>query len=335
MSYKQVVVEGKGGISAKIVLDSVSAVTGSRITTFELVYHRNIHAELMTHRVFSRNAASSRAIPFAKMKEQCTAMPIFYGKNQSGMQAKEELDADAKQASELAITNMRDSVLNGVSVLVNLGNHKQTYNRYLEPYQMMKTIVTATSFDNWFWLRKDGAADPLIEELAKCMYQAFNQSEPQVLQAGEWHMPYLVADRLDKIHGDEQRFYISENYCLGDNISLEDALKVSAARCAAVSFRNSDYGLEKSREVWERLVGDERKHSSALEHQAKVMLEAMEESSDTWGINDPQSPETWEDGISHSDREGTLWSGNLKDFIQLRKLIEGECCNNYEEAVNK
>lgn len=334
MSYKQVAVEGKGGISAKIVLDSVSAVTGSRITTFELVYHRNIHAELMTHRVFSRNAASSRAIPFTKMKEQCTAMPIFYGKNQSGMQAKEELDEKSKLASESVIEGMRNGVLSCVEALVNLGNHKQTYNRYLEPFQMMKTIVTATSFDNWFWLRKDEAADPLIEELAKCMYEAFKQSEPQLLQAGEWHMPYLVGNRLDKIHGDEQRFYISENNCLGDNISLEDALKVSAARCAAVSFRNSDYGLEKSREVWERLVGDERKHSSALEHQAKVML--AEGTFDQHGVyNVPTWPHTWEDGISHADREGNLWSGNLKNFIQLRKLIEGECCNNYEEAVSK
>lgn len=332
MSYKQVVVEGKGGISARIVLDSVSAVTGSRITTFELVYHRNIHAELMTHRVFSRNAASSRAIPFTKMKEQCTAMPIFYGKNQSGMQAKEELDGNAKQASELAITNMRDSVLNGVSILVNLGNHKQTYNRYLEPYQMMKTIVTATSFDNWFWLRKDGAADPLIEELAKCMYEAFKQSGPQVLQAGEWHLPFV--ETLKSKDGGETFYYLSESHIgTTGHVSLEDALKVSAARSAAVSFRNNDYGLEKSREVWERLVGDERKHSSAMEHQAKVMQPAYFEYGEP-PINCLHT-DCWEDGISHSDREGNLWSGNLKNFIQLRKLIDGECCHNYEEAVTK
>lgn len=322
--YKRVSVEGKGGIRATIILDSVSSVTGERITTFELVYHRNIHSELMTHRMFSRNAASSRAIPFAKMQEQCTAMPIFYGKNQSGMQAQEELDEDKKQASKSVIEGMRHAVLSGVEALVSLGNHKQTYNRYLEPFQMMKTIVTATSFDNWFWLRKDSAADPLIEELARCMYDVYKRSEPQGLRAGEWHLPYI------ETHGSPSGAY----YCLdGVEIALEDALKVSAARCAAVSFRNSDYGLEKSREVWERLVGDERKHSSACEHQAKVMQksESIHGFSQDTNINLPEDFYTWEEGVSHVTRDGKLWSGNLCNFIQLRKLIDGECCHEYKE----
>lgn len=337
MSYKiKAFVKGNGGISATIIQDSVSAATGQRITTFELVYHRNIHAELMTHRMFSRNAASSRAIPFSKMKEQCTAMPIFYGKNQSGMQAFEELDEEHKQASIGVIEGMRHAVISGVQALVNLGNHKQTYNRYLEPFQMMKTIVTATSFDNWFWLRKHEAADPLIHELAKCMYQAFTESKPQELKAGEWHLPFLGTERNsagELEYGDyklveptlDSPTYLS-------TYSIEDAIKVSAARCAAVSFRNTDYGLEKSREVWERLVGDERKHSSAMEHQAKVMQPAWKESDNLeFAVNDIGFFESWEQGVSHADRDGNLWSGNLKGFIQLRKLIDGECCHNYVE----
>lgn len=337
MTYKRVSVEGKGGIRATIILDSVSSVTGERITTFELVYHRNIHSELMTHRMFSRNAASSRAIPFAKMQEQCTAMPIFYGKNQSGMQAKEELDEGKKQASKGVIEGMRHAVLSGVEALVNLGNHKQTYNRYLEPFQMMKTIVTATSFDNWFWLRKDSAADPLIEELARCMYDVYKRSEPQVLNAGEWHLPFLYTERDESgllMYGErrllELKFYSEYEFV---PYTVEDALKVSAARCAAVSFRNSDYGLEKSREVWERLVGDERKHSSACEHQAKVMQksESIHGFSQDTNINLPEDFYTWEKGISHVTRDGKLWSGNLCNFIQLRKLIDGECCHEYKE----
>lgn len=323
MSYEQVMEEGKGGISAKIVLDSVSEVSDERITTFELVYHRNIHSELMTHRMFSRNAASSRAIPYTKMQEQCTAMPILYGKNKSGMQASEELEDVDKQRSMVAIEKMREFVLDCVEELVSLNNHKQTYNRYLEPFQMMKTIVTATSFDNWFWLRKDCAADPLIEELARCMYEARQQSVPQKLKAGEWHLPYVG-------RSGKGEFYIqSMNTKPREYLSIGDALKVSAARCAAVSFRNNDYGLEKSCEVWERLVGDERKHSSACEHQAKVMqpVNLGEE-------NDHALPETWEDGVSHADRNGNLWSGNLKGFVQLRKLIDGECCHDYEGSMN-
>ena len=80
-------------IQAKIIEDSISS-TGKRITTFQLLYPRFIHAELMTHRVFSRNASSSRAIPVTKMLamvREDPAMPIHWGRNQPGMQAKEEL----------------------------------------------------------------------------------------------------------------------------------------------------------------------------------------------------------------------------------------------------
>src|SRR4051812_11787989 len=81
-------------IKAEIIADSLNP-SGSRLTTFILEYPRFVHAELMTHRMFSKNAASSRAIPIEKMIQQVIdnpAMPVWWGKNQSGMQAKEELD---------------------------------------------------------------------------------------------------------------------------------------------------------------------------------------------------------------------------------------------------
>ena len=77
-------------ISVKVIADSISAHTKQRITTLELEYPRFIHAELMTHRVFSRNSSSSRAIPIQTMINHIkatTAIPIHWGKNQSGMQA--------------------------------------------------------------------------------------------------------------------------------------------------------------------------------------------------------------------------------------------------------
>ena len=93
--YK-VVVKGKGNIVARIVADSINN-SGNRITTFELEYHRFIHSELMTHRLFSRNAMSSRAVPVSKMIEQVRnspATPIHWGKNQAGMQAADVLDGE-------------------------------------------------------------------------------------------------------------------------------------------------------------------------------------------------------------------------------------------------
>lgn len=344
--YNQVVVEGKGGISAKIILDSVSSVTGSRMVTYEIECHRYIWAEMLTHKMLSRNAASSRAIPVAKMFDQCKAEPVYWGKNKSGMQADEECSqvvevgyySDQYQGGpitakrERAWEEAKKSAVKFAKAFSDAGYHKQITNRLTEPFQMMKAVVSATEWDNFFWLRNHEAAQPEISELARCMYEARQQSIPQTLHAGDWHLPYVECNR----ENDDTLSYkiYTDGFDLGfQYLSIEDALKVSAARCAAVSFRNCDYGLEKSREVWERLVGDERKHSSAMEHCAKVMANAAAVWRST-GVNLFYDSRTWEEGVSHATRDGGLWSGNLKGFVQLRKLIDGECCWSYEEAVN-
>ena len=75
----------------EIIADSLSP-QGNRLTTFKLTYPRIIHSELMTHRVFSRNSASSRAIPFekmVKMVEEDPFIPIAWQKDHKGMQGSE------------------------------------------------------------------------------------------------------------------------------------------------------------------------------------------------------------------------------------------------------
>ena len=329
---------GKCGISAKIVLDSVSAVTGSRLTTMEITYPRFILAEFNTHRMFSRNSASSRAIPFAKMQENLTAVPVRFGQANKGMQdtgvdytmvvkhpqtchpltPQEAWQAAGKSAQQWS------------QAFHQAGFHKQIFNRLSEAQQMMKTVVSATEWSNFFWLRDDDAADPSIAELARCMKQAYEQSEPQVLQAGEWHLPYVQAHYFED---DGQRFTVEDSEGQGYFVKLEDAIKVSCARACAVSFRNTDYGLEKSKEVYERLISDSKIHGSALEHAAKVMQQCTYE----WvnpnavtikHVNDSEKSRTWEDGISHVDRQGNLWSANFKGFIQHRKTIKGENYDN-------
>lgn len=139
---------------ATIVADSVSAVNGQRLITYELEYPRFIHAELMTHRLFSRNAASSRAIPISKMMEmveETPAMPVEWGMNQAGMQAK-EVHSNPEVCESVWKLAAQQAVYSA-QALQNLGLHKQIVNRVLEPFQIMKTIVTATEFDNFFWLR--------------------------------------------------------------------------------------------------------------------------------------------------------------------------------------
>jgi len=63
------------------------------LITIHARYPRFIHAELMTHRCFSRNARSSRAVPVQRLINEAEANPVIpwhWGKNQPGMQAFEE-----------------------------------------------------------------------------------------------------------------------------------------------------------------------------------------------------------------------------------------------------
>lgn len=317
---------GKNGISATMLLDSVSE-EGMRLQTFELVYNRAVHSELMTHRCFSRNAASSRAIPFDKMKEQLTAVPVRFGAANRGMQdTGEEFIADVYGIShEHAWDEAKKDALHWATAFYEAGYHKQIYNRLTEPFQMIKTIVTSTEMDNFFWLRNDTAADPTLQELARVMLEVSDNSEPTLLRCGEWHLPYV-----DTTYNDDTDALI---YHIGERqgseltiLTLEDAIKVSSARCAAVSFRNEDYDLQKSIAVYERLVGDERKHSSAMEHQATPMMPETIQYCKNGQVllNNAAFSFSWQEGVSHADREGNLWSGNFQGWIQHRKLINGE-----------
>jgi hypothetical protein len=202
-------------------------------------------------------------------------------------------------------------------------------------------VVSATEWNNFYWLRNDVAADPSLQELARCMQEAREQSRPMTLHPGEWHLPYVECYRVRDSEGNVKlRYHIEletvnfpwperiEEYPNGfpatriQVLSTEEAIKVSAARSAAVSFRNVDYGLEKSIEVYDRLVGDERKHGSAMEHAGSPM-QATRQGSNT-DTNFPTSPLSWERGVSHVDKDYNLWSGNFKGFVQHRKTISGE-----------
>jgi thymidylate synthase ThyX len=143
-------------ISAKIVADSVNP-QGDRITSFILTYPRFIHSELMTHRMFSRNSASSRAIPFKKMikmVEEDPFIPIAWQKDHKGMQGTEYLNGNSEQ--QLLINKWleaRDLAVQQAKLLNNSNVTKQLCNRLLEPFMWHTVLVTATSYENFFELR--------------------------------------------------------------------------------------------------------------------------------------------------------------------------------------
>jgi hypothetical protein len=338
-------------IEAVIIAHSACATTGKEIITWELTYPRIIHSEFMTHRMFSRNAASSRAIPVAKMLEMVRehpAMPVRFGANQAGMQdkgvghgelvfiedrfyfalseglpvseAKEFALVSAATAWQLAAENAS----NFAEAFSDAGYHKQVGNRLIEPFQWMKTVMTTTEDANWFWLRDHKDADPTIEALAIAMREAKKLSKAVTLKSGEWHTPYYAEGFWKPEHKDTEGWYDKSG------MRLEDALAISSSCCAQVSYRKLDDTLEKAQMVYERLVGSEPVHASPFEHQATPMAE----SEDEWGVkivNKVYASGTWEKGITHVDRQGNFWSGNFKGWIQHRQLIPNNVCNEYKE----
>jgi thymidylate synthase ThyX len=337
---------GKFGIKATVLAHSISP-QGIPFITYEIEYPRLILAELNTHRMLSKNSFSSRAVPFNKMIEQLNGRPVRFGQANPGMQDRgEDYNAGVNYLFPCPITGVpqggitvtaleaweetRRAAIRHAKAFYEAGYHKQIYNRLLEPFQMMKTIISGTEWPNFFWLRDDKAADPTIAELARVMHEAKEQSAPELLQPGEYHLPYIDTVRDDNgtlLYGDKCETAWGATW---EFFSLEDAIKVSCARCAAVSYRNEGYGLDKSLEVFERLVGSDKKHASAFEHCATPMQEKyIDDEVASKSINIPRFPESWEDGVTHMDSSYKLWSGNLRGWIQFRKLIPGEC---YEGA---
>jgi thymidylate synthase ThyX len=278
---------------AKIIADSISP-TGQRITTFQLRYQRFFHSEFLTHRVFSRNASSSRAIPISKMIEQVRndcAMPIHWGKNQSGMQAKTELETELrKKAIEHWVTasQLAADIAEEMSAI---GLHKQVANRILEPFQYIEVVLTATDFANWFELRHHEDAQPEIYELARLMKIAQDESTPRLLQPGEWHLPYIT---------DEERLSMPTNLLLN----------VSAARCCRVSYLRHDGSapdIRKDLELCEMLVGARPLHASPFEHQAT-----------------PDELNPWYSAWLKGKWKSPHQHGNFDGWVQHRKIIESK-----------
>jgi thymidylate synthase ThyX len=298
-------------ITAKIIADSISP-SGHRMTTMEIEYPRFILAELNTHRMLSKNSASSRAIPVKAMHEHIrnnTAAPVSWGINQPGMKAKEELTGADLTWAKYVWANARDEAIKASAELADLNVHKQITNRVTEPWMIMKTVISGTEWANFFWLRDHPDAQPEIAELARKMHQAYDATTPDLLQPGEWHLPYVTTARY--VPTGELQYFTPEF----DRISLKDAIFVSASCCAQVSYRKSDDSLEKARKIYAQLIESEPAHASPVEHQATPM---------DYDTICSFEPETWEPGVTHVSANSDLWSGNLRGWIQHRKLIKGE-----------
>lgn len=275
--------------SAKVICHS-KAPNGEELITLEVEFHRFILAEVNTHRVLSRNYQSSRACPVEKMIEQVRtnpAMPVHWGKNQSGMVAEKEgnaLVSDSKYSSQDWWKLSALSAARFAEELHEAGYHKQIVNRIIEPFIWTKGVITATKegWDSVFKLRLHKDAQPEFQALAYEMKGAIDSSIPNELNYGEYHLPYV---NLKSVLTDD--FEVGSHFKGNETVSqcVEDAVKVSTSCTAQVSYRRLDDSLGKALRVYgmlnlpvEGIYPEDPPHYSPTEHVAKVVEDWEHES---------------------------------------------------------
>lgn len=331
-------------IQAKVIAHSKNT-HGEEIASLVVTGPRFILAEFNTHRMFSRNSASSRAIPFKKMLDKVNTSPMIpmaWQKEHKGMQGSDYIE---DQQTLDYITKQwlfgRDCVVDAAQRISSNDVTKQLCNRLLEPFQYHTILVTATEWENFFQLRcpqynlngkifrsrKDilkeypggvtnetekywrsinkGQGEIHIMALAEAMWDALNESTPRQLQPGEWHIPF--GNNLDL-----QRLKEITSTQENPLDRTRTAIKIATARCARTSYDNfegSSNDYVKDIELHDRLKSSG--HMSPFEHCARAMT--VEE----W--------ESWIRGRIPNDKYPDSicgWCRNFKGFIQYRAIVE-------------
>lgn len=290
----QTIIEDNG-YRAKMLCDSISP-DGIRLTTMEVTFPRIVLAEFNTHRMFSRNSASSRAIPVEKQlkKLENPFVPIYWGKNQKGMQADQELESGDKQAAEARWRQACLAAMSAAQDLLKLGIHKQITNRLLEPFMWHTVICTATEWNNFFALRRHKDAQPEIKKIADLMWELLYDNSPNAINYSDWHLPLIDPNEVFDLE-----------------VNGLDVKMVSIGRCARVSYLTHDGIRDPKADI--KLCEDLKRngHMSPLEHVARPMTQ---EEIKFWSKYDYS-----QDRLLHEP-----FCGNFKGWIQFRKEIPHE-----------
>lgn len=281
-------------ITAKIIKDSIS-VDGIRLTTLHLRYPRMIHAEILTHRNFSRNGRSSRAVPVLTLMEEKPYTPYFKA-NKPGMVAGEEFTGWKQKSLQLQWKLLANITKLFVYGFAKQGVHKQWANRPLEWFGYIDVLVSSTEWNNFFALRIEDGAQPEIKELAEKVKEALDNSTPVELDVGDWHLPYITWN--DFINASN---YIHTNLIV-DVEPLEIVKKISVARCARLTIRpfNGNSTIEAELARFDKLMVSRPVHASPAEHIATP--DVYKSGPDHFWLNDHQH-------------------GNFTGWRQFRKMI--------------
>lgn len=312
-------------VTAKVILDSISE-EGVRLTTMELRYPRAIHAEFMTHRVFSRNASSSRAVPTERLINEALTDPAFperWGSHAKGMQDGGAMTVFGEKTARDDWEMARNYAVERARIMLSRPERpaKQIINRLLEPFTHITVVVTATQWENFYALRDHPDADPTMQALAVAIVKARKDSAPHLIEHGGWHLPYI--DDVDLDAASEHVFRaLGETDALTVGMAAERtltlAVKMSAARCDRVSYMTHDGKRPTVKDdlgLFARLV-DNPMHASPLEHQATP---------DSISIGSLTQIRFWSNPQYH---------GNFVGWQQHRKFYLGEARHDYARILD-
>lgn len=308
--------------SAKVIEDSISP-EGVRLTTFQITCHRFVLAEFNTHRTFSRNSASSRAIPLAKQLQRVRenpAIPVVFPAEQKGMQGgdsiENSLDAERgwRRAAKAATTHAK--------WLGEIGVHKSIANRVLEPFMWHTIVVTATAWRNFFDQRCSSLAQPEIKAVADLMNEAYVESDPSWLAEGQWHLPYIDEETRDEVRSRYLEY--------GPERIDRELAPISAARCARVSYLTQEgkRDIAEDLRLYDRLT--ERQKDTIAEHDP-IHWSPLEHVATPWGWNRQegcihfgQDEDVDEDTYTCIRLDHLPRIGNLLGWRSLRTTVEAE-----------
>jgi thymidylate synthase ThyX len=238
-------------IEAKIIADSLSP-REDRLTTIECKFPRFILPEVNTHRMISKSAKSSRAIPLsdriAEVREH-PYVPIHWGKSQKGMVAESELDMLVQLEAESVWREAAQAAADYAEYLGKLKLHKQTASRILEPYIWQVNVMSSTDFGwkNLIKLRDHPDAQPEFRELAKKIRIALDDSRPKKVAYGQMHLPYISDEDLKEF-------------------GIYKCQKASVARVARTSYGNQGgWNIQEDLNLERRLFSANPRHDAPYE----------------------------------------------------------------------
>lgn len=336
-----------GPFYVRVLADSLSP-DDVRLTTLECKYPRFIHSEVLRHRVHSHSVESSRAVPTERNIQKLRTepfVPATFNKRVKGMGVGEEMDEAERKQSELIWRHAAEFAGDHAEALSKVGLDKSRANRLMEPFMWVKDIITATEWSNFLALRcppgnsvdLDFPAQPEFQQFALLVRQALQISQPKELEYGWWHLPGATGLELHKLNNARKGRYVG-----GAEAYVNDLKRACPRRLAKISFDNLDKveDIEISIAKTGELVSFG--HFSPTEHVArpmhgtdlndgsplidKIMVPASEVSRCMHAIGDNYDDSLADDPMDFCSMVHipSLWSGNLRGWVQYRKELDHE-----------